>query len=251
MGTIATKSNPLSELTSRVDDLEKALLAQPQVSCPVTHSFAPGLYIRELRAPAGAAIIGHHQNFEHLNIFIQGRVMMLNEATGETYELCAPMTFVAPPGRKVGYIVEDMIWQNVYSTNETDVEKLEEHYLTKGENWQQLQATKPGQIEHKPVPTDLVPLPYGSYKIKRAPEGLVATSDISLGEVLAPLESNGRPTIATLTNESDTPNAEIIKLEGFSYLVALKPISGCHGGQNGELITVRKNQECQPQLPQP
>ena len=35
------------------------------------------------------------------------------------------MTFVAPKGRKVAYIVETVVFQNIFSTNETDLDKLE------------------------------------------------------------------------------------------------------------------------------
>jgi len=35
------------------------------------------------------------------------------------------MTFMAKPGRKVAYIVETVVFQNIYSTSETDIEKLE------------------------------------------------------------------------------------------------------------------------------
>jgi hypothetical protein len=90
--------------------------------------------MREVTIPSGSIAIGHHQNFEHMNIFLKGRVTMVN-SDGTTSELNAPMCFVGKPGRKIGYIHEDVVWLNVYPTEETSVEKLEAHYLTKSEGF--------------------------------------------------------------------------------------------------------------------
>jgi hypothetical protein len=32
---------------------------------------------------------------------------------------------MAKPGRKIAYIIETVVFQNIYSTSETDIEKLE------------------------------------------------------------------------------------------------------------------------------
>ena len=69
----------LPDITERMTELEDAMLSLPQLPGPVTHSFGPGTYVREVTFPAGAVVIGHHQNFEHLNIFVKGRVTMFNE----------------------------------------------------------------------------------------------------------------------------------------------------------------------------
>jgi hypothetical protein len=36
---------------------------------------------------------------------------------------------MAKPGRKVAYIVETVVFQNIYSTPETDIEKLENMFV--------------------------------------------------------------------------------------------------------------------------
>lgn len=56
---------------------------------------------------------------------VSGRMMILQE-DGSTKELVAPMTFMAKPGRKVAYILETVVFQNIYSTPETDIQKLED-----------------------------------------------------------------------------------------------------------------------------
>jgi hypothetical protein len=55
---------------------------------------------------------------------VSGRMLILQD-DGSKKELVAPMTFMAKPGRKVAYILETVVFQNIYSTPETDIEKLE------------------------------------------------------------------------------------------------------------------------------
>lgn len=137
MNAIVKQSDVVSIKEYDIDILEKTMLEMPQVDCPLKHIFGEGLYIRELRIPAGAIAVGHYQKTAHMNIMLRGRVLMLNP-DGSRTELDArkePITFVGAPGRKVGYILDDVIWQNVYSTDETDIEKLEETYVDKSEEW--------------------------------------------------------------------------------------------------------------------
>ena len=110
------------------------LVDVPQNPCSVIHRFGPGLYIREVHIPAGTFAIGHEQRLEHMNVFVKGAVRMLN-ADGTTTDMVAPMTFVGKPGRKCGLILEDMIWQNIYATDVTDIDELEATYLIKPEGW--------------------------------------------------------------------------------------------------------------------
>lgn len=98
----------------------------PQTDLPLKHHFAPGVYVREIAMPANTIVIGHIHRTEHLNILVQGSCMIVN-ADGSREILKAPLTFVSKAGvQKVLLIIEDMVWQTVHPTNETDVEKLEE-----------------------------------------------------------------------------------------------------------------------------
>jgi hypothetical protein len=55
---------------------------------------------------------------------MSGRMIVV-DSDGNRSELIAPMTFMAKPGRKIAYIIETVVFQNIYSTSETDIEKLE------------------------------------------------------------------------------------------------------------------------------
>lgn len=267
---LAERENLALTFSNRVDELEKAMLKLPQVSCPVIHRFGPGIYIREVSIPGNTFAVGHHQNFEHLNVMLKGRVTVLNE-DGSTSELCAPLIFVGKPGRKIGYIHEDMVWLNIYQTDETDVEKLEAALITKSDGWLEdakqkklLQDFK-GEIhkqdylqllsefgvseeqakEQAKNEGDFIELPYGGFKIKIADSniegrGLFATADIAEGEIIAPARINGFRTIAgRFTNHSVNHNAKMVRMnEGDIALVATRNIQGCKGGEDGEEITI-------------
>jgi hypothetical protein len=124
MTLVATKPKTASLLEKKLGTLYEATAAQPQVQCEEKHHFGPNIYIKEVTMPAGALIIGKHHRMEHLCNMVSGRMYILQD-DGSKKELVAPMTFMAKPGRKVAYIVETVVFQNIYSTSETDIEKLE------------------------------------------------------------------------------------------------------------------------------
>jgi hypothetical protein len=270
MTDIAVKESQDITFDEKVDMTESIMLDMPQVPCPVTHSFGPGICIREVTMPAGTMAIGHHQNFEHMNNFIKGKVLMLLE-DGSTKEISAPMTFIGQPGRKIGYIIEDMVWQNIYATDETDVEKIESIYLTKSdefinsieakENFKQLEYARDNSdyelllnelnISEDLVRTqsenqeDQIPFPFGNYKIKVSNsdiqgKGIFTTAQISKDEIIAPARIEGMRTPAgRFANHSPIPNAMMVKKQnGNIDLIAIKDIDGCRGGLDGEEITV-------------
>lgn len=263
-------SNLQTITEEKVQTLEKHFLNEKQADCPVTHIFAPNIYIRQVAIPAGTFSIGHYQTTEHLNIMLKGRVTMVNE-DGSHSELVAPQTFVAKPGRKIGYIHEDMIWQNVYSTNETDVEKLEAMFLHKSITWQEHQksqnllltldhssdvadyylAIAEYGFDHETVRKqtenleDQIPMPFGDYKIMIADskidgKGVFATGNIAEGEVIAPARIDGKRTpVGRYTNHSKNINAiMVLRDNGNIDLVAKKAITGCQGGNLGQEITI-------------
>jgi len=122
MSVVALRDTSLLE--EKVNALYEATIAQPQIQCKEKHHFGPNIYIKEVTMPAGTLIIGKHHRMDHLCNMVSGRMRILQE-DGTTKELVAPMTFMAKPGRKVAYIIETVVFQNIYSTSETDIEKLE------------------------------------------------------------------------------------------------------------------------------
>lgn len=235
----------LKEFIQReIEEIGTAMQELDQVECPVTHRFGPGIYIREVFMPKGTLAIGHHQNFEQMNIFVKGKVTVVDD-NGELKDLEAPMTFMGPPGRKIGYIHEDVVWQNVYATNERDIETLENTYLTKSDAFTDKIAQRIGKIEAMNFrEVETAKLPDGEYKFKRGigKNGvcIIATGNYDAGEVIGPARLKGKNTIiGQFVNNTEKPNASIINgTDGDLYLVAKQFIEGCRGGFDGHEITV-------------
>lgn len=256
---------------SKIEQVESHLLDLPQVECPVVHHFGPGIYIREVTLPAGTLAIGHAQRFEHLNIMLTGAVAMVGD-DGQTKVLRAPMIFVGKPGRKLGYVLETCIWQNVYATEERDIDKLESMFLDKSSSWQaHAEATKQLESYHRSKdredfelvvrlagftpdivraqsenPCDQIAMPEGfGVKLTIRPSpieglGVFLSSPAEANEVLAPARVLGHRTPAgRYANHSKTPNAKFVKDEdGVIWLVATQRIAGCAGGSQGEEVTI-------------
>ena len=253
-----------------IGKVEVAMLEEPQAECSVTHYFGPGVYIREVRIPAGVFSIGHYQNKEHLNFMVKGKVQMLLD-DGTVMELVAPVIYTAKPGRKIGYITEDMVWQNIYPTEETDVEKLEATYLTKSAFWAKSNEAKRKLeylcrqsdrddyeamlkdlgVSHEIVKAesekedDQIPMPQGNFNITIANsqihgKGVFATSPFVAEAFIAPARINDKRTpVGRYTNHSPHPNAKMVLLDNNDIaIVATKNINGCYGGESGEEITV-------------
>ena len=113
-----------SLVAGKVDTLLREMSVMPQVDCPVQHFFGPSIYIREITIPAGTVIVGKYHKEDHLCSMIEGRMIVMGE-DGVQREVAAPAVFMAKKGRKTAYAIETVRFQNIYSTNETDVEKLE------------------------------------------------------------------------------------------------------------------------------
>lgn len=254
-----------------IERAESLLFGMPQVDCPVIHKFAPGLYIREIHLKAGAIVVGNHQKLAHLNLFLQGKVQMI-EAGLVTTLLTAPMQFVSPPGRKVGYIVEDVIWQNIYATEETDVAKLEEMFFEKSatalsyhqwrlqalrdfyacdrkdyaEKMHSLGITEEEIQREVQDTTTLCDYPTASVRYVQVADspihgkGLFASRGIGRGEYIAVASVKGKRTPAgRYTNHAKAPNARLeVLTDGSTALIATQFIAGSRGGMLGDEVTI-------------
>lgn len=256
---------------AKIEQAESHLLDLPQVECPVVHHFGPDIYIREVTLPAGTLAIGHAQRFEHLNIMLTGAVAMVGD-DGQTKVLRAPMIFVGKPGRKLGYVLETCIWQNVYATDERDIDKLESMFLDKSATWQaHAEATKQLETYHRrddredfdlvvrmsgftheivrdqsENPHDQIKMPEGfapKFTVRDSViegKGVFLSAPVDADEVIAPARIDGfRTPAGRYTNHAKNPNAKFVKDQsGDIWLVALRRIAGCAGGSQGEEVTV-------------
>jgi hypothetical protein len=108
----------------QIMDIQKFVQEMPQVEMPRQHTFAPGVYVGQMDAPAGAVIVGKIHKTEHVVIIAQGEASILTDEGVQRFT--APCTFVAKPGAKrVIYVHQDLVMINVHPTDETDLEKIE------------------------------------------------------------------------------------------------------------------------------
>lgn len=117
--------------TIDIDKVEAHMLTLPAVECPVEHIFGPSIYIRQVTLPAGAIVMGHAHKHESLNIVLSGRIALLEG--GVRREIEAPYIFTGGVGRKLCYVLEDCVFQNIFATDETDIERLEEMFVEKSD----------------------------------------------------------------------------------------------------------------------
>lgn len=256
------QENALS-IRENIGEVEKVMLKEDQAECNVYHHFHQGIYVREVHIPKGAFVIGHHHKTNHLNVFLKGKATFI-DAEGVVATMEAPMMFSSPPGRKIAFAEEDMVWQNIFATEETNIEKLEDMFLDKTDYFLEQQT---GDIRQEDIDDfnkvldeyglteesvrgqserteDLVDFPFGVYNVGVFDsyiqgKGLFAMASIKKGDRIAPCRIGDKRTPAgRYTNHSVTPNASVVQTENEVYFVALNDIQGCKGGKLGDEITI-------------
>lgn len=116
-------------LRDKVQTLEDHISQLPQIDCPVTHHFAPGVYMREMFIPAGVTLTGATHKTSHLSLLVKGHIYLVGDT--ETVELRAPATVLSQAGTKRAiHAVEDAIWTTVHATDTTDIDQLVEELTT-------------------------------------------------------------------------------------------------------------------------
>lgn len=131
----ALSTNPATPLSMRnkVFAIEDAMRLRPdQIELAVKHHFSQGVYARELLIPKGTTLVGKIHKYQQLNIMAQGEISVLVD--DEIRRVKAPFIVVSPPGTKrVAYAHEDTVWITVHGTEETDLDKIEEHFIAQSE----------------------------------------------------------------------------------------------------------------------
>jgi len=99
--------------------------------CPLTHTFAEGIYVREIFIPAGTIVVGKIHKYEHPNFLLRGSVIVVTEEGGSEH-LVAPLSLISPAGTKrVVVALEDTVWVTVHATTLTDPQAIEAEIIAK------------------------------------------------------------------------------------------------------------------------
>ena len=270
INSVAVKEGFDLRTTDSKLELAGVLLKQKQPFNSIIHRFGGGLYIREAHYKKNFLIVGQEHVSEHMNVLLKGSINVI-DGDGQVQTLVAPHMFVAKAGSKVGFTLEDVVWQNIYVTSSTDVEYLESVLFKSPDILKQHQEQK--LLEEYPLhekdrqdfllmvkesgwtledielaskhKKDCIPFPDGSYSIcaGNSPiqgKGMFSTAEIKQNSIIAPMRLGGcRTPAGYLINHSKNPNAiALINDLGDMFLVAIRDISGMVGGDLGEEITL-------------
>jgi len=277
INSVATKEGFDLRNTDSKLELAQTLMQGEQTSNSIIHRFGGGLYIREAHYPKNTLIVGQEHVSEHMNVLLKGSINVV-DGDGFVQTLVAPHMFVAKAGSKVGFTLEDVVWQNIYVTSSTDVEHLESILfkspdILKQHQEQKLLEAYPQHEEDRQdflqmvkesgwtledielassYREDCIPFPDGSYSICAGDspiqgKGMFSTAVIKQHCIIAPMRLGGcRTPAGYLINHSKTPNAmAFVNDLGDMFLVAIRDISGMVGGDLGEEITLDYRQVMQ------
>ena len=136
------KSKLLLKERSKIVELENALISiadeenivtkQDTKIFPLKHTFADGIYVRQMSMEQGSSVIGAIHNHLHVWFLLVGNISVATEGFVEEY--VAPCYVVATPGTKrVIYANEDSIFVNVHKnpSNTENIQELENELVSR------------------------------------------------------------------------------------------------------------------------
>jgi hypothetical protein len=111
----------------KIKSLPEALGEDP---FPLIHSFAQGLYIREIHVPSNVWTVTKIHKNSHVAFLLKG-TLYIREEWGDK-KITAPCYFITKAGTKrLIYHEGDVVLVTVHATEETDIEKIEEEIIAK------------------------------------------------------------------------------------------------------------------------
>ena len=100
------------------------------------HSFADGVYIREMKIQQGVLLTGAIHKYKEVFFLLKGKLNIMTESGVEEY--IAPCYVITPSGsKKMGYAVEESFVVTVHAnpTNTQDIKKIEDSMVAY--NWKE------------------------------------------------------------------------------------------------------------------
>lgn len=237
------KAPDSQQVMAAIFSLEGKMRAHPLVNSiepVITHHFAPGVYVREMVAPAGILMTGMIHKTEHVSVMLSGR-MLVTDGQGNGMEITGPRIEIAKPGiKRVGYVIEEVRWITIHATDETDPDVLEEllvtndpaeiEYLMDRHDYEQV-------VQEFGITDDVIglfkrlPVQWTNTKnvsiepSKRHGQGVFARAKFPTGAIIAPAIRNGvRSHYCRYANHSAEPNAKMVRNGLDADLVALRDV---------------------------
>lgn len=155
MNTEVTEQQPAASglfnacTNDAVADLERHVLAAPQVDLRTEHALAGGVYARTITIPADTVLTGAVHKKDHINI-VDGDITVTTDAgpvrfTG--YHVIATKA----GSKRAGFAHADTKWTTVCQTDLTDIDAIEDELVEESSRLQTrqpaLQSTNHTQLE--------------------------------------------------------------------------------------------------------
>lgn len=122
------KRSDILDLENAISKVEGAVFGDSS-ELPLKHSFAPGVYVREIFIPKGYVLTGKIHRHAHPNFLMKGEVIVVTEHKGREH-LKAPLSMISEAGTKRAIMaLEDTVWITVHVTGETDLKKIEDYVI--------------------------------------------------------------------------------------------------------------------------
>gem|GEM_PF-1784384 len=127
------------EIRNKIQALEAAMASTPgfekgdNPKCPLKHSFADGIYVREIFIPKGWLIVGKIHKHAHPNFLMSGEVSVVTEGGG-IERIQGPKAMISPAATKRAlYAHTDLVWITVHANpdNSKDLDELEDLIIAK------------------------------------------------------------------------------------------------------------------------
>lgn len=99
----------------------------------VFHTFADGMYTREMHVEKGEIIIGEIHKNDHMVNLLKGSLVVIDEYGNRRID--APYSFMSKSGiKRIGFILEDTVWQDIHRTDKTTVKDAENEIFVSSYN---------------------------------------------------------------------------------------------------------------------
>lgn len=132
-----------SEVANKLEEAIRNHKDFEDIQLPVHHHFSNGLYVRQLDIPKGMVIVGKRHREATLNILAKGSMIII--CNGEKVQIDAPYTFTSEPlVKKSAYTLEDCAFINIFKTDSTDLDIIEEQFIISEEEFNELYIASGG-----------------------------------------------------------------------------------------------------------
>jgi len=115
-----------------VANIHEKMLGIFEVDPGIVHNFSDGLYAKQMTIPKGFTAGQHAHAFSHLSILAKGKVIVKTDNAEQVYDAPACIEIKKQVNHMITAL-EDAVWFCIHATDETDVDRIDEVLIQKGE----------------------------------------------------------------------------------------------------------------------